>query len=243
MGGHVDGAGSIGVVRSADRAGWTPLSDPPGEAGTGGAETTAFTSPDGRLTVGLWTREPDTWSFERPYDEVALILEGDAQMEGGDGRVHRLLPGTLVVTPNGSKGRWRIAETLTKCFVIYEGGQVGDTTIRTVDARSEGLDWTVIPTEPGDPAAPGEETVLFRSIDGQASVGVWRRVPETGPMDLSAYHEIACLLEGEVDVAPEGGGEVITAGPGDVLVTPRGSRAEWRAKSPVRKVWAVYHGE
>jgi len=232
----------IRVVRSSERSHWTPLEDPPGEAGTGGAETTAFTSADGAFTVGLWTREPDTWSFERPYDEVALILEGSAEMEADDGTVHRLRPGTVVVTPNGAKGTWRIAETLTKCFVIVEGGAVGDTTIRTADANSDDHEWSVIPTEPGDPNEPGEETVIFRTIDGRASVGLWRRVPETGPMDLSAYHEVACLLRGEVDVALEGG-EVLPAGPGDVLVTPRGSRAEWRAKSSVLKLWAVDHGE
>lgn len=234
-------AAGIRVVRSRERDGWAPLLDPPGEAGTGGADTTAFTSPDGKLAVGLWTREPDTWSFERPYDEVALILEGHAAIEADDGDVHELRPGTIVVTPNGAKGAWRIAEQLTKCFVIYEGGQVGDTRIRTIDANGEGLDWTTIPTEPGDPAAPGEETVAFRSIDGRAAVGLWRRGPETGPMDLSSYHEIACLLQGEVDVAIDAG-PVLSVGPGDILVTPRGSSAEWRATTPVKKLWAVYHG-
>jgi uncharacterized cupin superfamily protein len=237
----VSGSG-IRVIRSSERGDWTPLVDPPGEAGTGGAETTAFVSADGAFTVGLWTREPDTWSFERPYDEVALILAGRAEMEAGDGTVHTLEPRTVVVTPNGAKGTWRIAEALTKCFVIYEGATVGDTEIRMVDSASQGLAWDVIPTEPGDPTEPGEETVLFRSIDGRASVGLWRRVPETGPMDLSSYDEVACLLRGEVDVAVEGGG-VLPVGPGDVLVTPRGSRAEWRARSAVTKLWAVDHGE
>lgn len=232
----------IRVVRSSERGDWTPLVDPPGEAGTSGAETTAFTSADGAFTVGLWTREPDTWSFERPYDEVALILEGSAEMEADDGSVHQLEPGTVVVTPNGAKGTWRIAEPLTKCFVIVDGGPVGDTAIRTVDAGSDDHDWSVIPTEPDDPNAAGEETVIFRTADGRASVGLWRRVPETGAMDLSTYHEVACLLRGEVDIALDGG-EILTAGPGDVLVTPRGSRAEWRAKSPVLKLWAVDHGE
>ena len=60
-------------------------------------------------------------------------------------------------------------------------------------------------------------------------------------MDLSDYHEIACLIEGEVDVAL-GGEDVLPVGPGDILVTPRGSLAEWRAKTPVKKLWAVYHG-
>ena len=239
----MDGSRTIGVVRSSERGDWAPLVDPPGETGTGGAETTAFTSQDGKLTVGLWTREPDTWSFERPYDEVALILEGSAEMEGDDGRTHRLEPGTIVVTPNGAKGTWRIAETLTKCFTIYEGRTVGDTAIRTVAADASDLDWTEVPVEAGDPNEPGQEALVFGSIDGQASVGLWRRAPETGPMDLSDYHEVACLLEGEVDVAPEGGGEVLSVGPGDVLVTPRGTRAEWRATSRVTKLWAVYHGE
>ena len=232
----------IRVLRSSERRGWTPLVDPPGEGGTGGAETTAFTSSDGKLTVGLWTREPDSWSFERPYDEVALILEGTAEMEGDDGRVHRLTPGTIVVTPHGSKGTWRIPETLTKCFAIYQGDQVGETAIRTVDTGAGELDWTVIPTEPGDPSEPGEETVLFRSIDGRVSLGLWRRAPETGPMDLRDYSEIACLIEGRVEVAPSDGGEVLHVGPGDVLVTPRGSNAEWRARSPVKKLWVVDHG-
>jgi uncharacterized cupin superfamily protein len=228
-------------VRSSQREGWAPLQDPPGEAGTGGADTTAFTSPDGRFTVGLWTRDPDTWSFERPYDEVALILEGRGAMEADDGRVHELRPGAIVVTPNGAKGTWRIEEPITKCFVIYEGGQVGDTAIRSLDPNAEDLDWAQIPTEPGDPNEPGEESVAFRSIDGQAAVGLWRRVPETGPMDLSGYHEVACLLQGEVDVAVDES-QVLPVGPGDILVTPRGSSAEWRAKTAVTKLWAVYHG-
>ena len=232
----------IRVVRSSEQERWTPLVDPPGSAGTGGAETTAFTSSDGRLTAGLWTREPDTWSFERPYDEVALVLEGAAEMETTDGRVLALTPGTIVITPNGSKGTWRITEELTKCFVIAEGGEIGDTTVRAIDAGADELEWAEIPVEPGDPNPPGEETVVFRTIDRAASMGLWRRVPETGPMDLSDYHEVACLLEGEVDIAVEGG-DVLRAGPGDVLVTPRGSKAEWRGRSAVKKFWAVYHGE
>ncbi len=234
-------ATEIQVVPSTQQGDWTPLVEPPGLAGAGGAETTVFTSPDGKLTVGLWAREPDSWAFERSYDEVALILGGTADMEADDGRVHELVPGTILVTPNGAKGTWRIREPLTKCFVIYEGAQGDDTRIRTIDANAEHLTWTQIPTEPGDPTPPGEEAVVFRSLDGQAAVGLWRRAPETGPMDLRDYHEVACLLQGEVDVAIDGGG-VLNVGPGDVLVTPRGSHAEWRARSPVRKLWAVYHG-
>ena len=112
-----------------------------------------------------------------------------------------------------------------------------DPAIRAVHA-DDPLRWEEIPTDPGDPNAPGEETVLFRSGDGRFSFGLWRRVPEEGPME-PPYHEIAVIIEGDVEVT-EADGAVHRAGPGDVLITPKGSRATWKALSPVKKFWAVY---
>ena len=60
----------ITVVGSANRTGWTPLTDAPGLPSPG-REVDVFTSVDEAFTCGLWEREPDTWSFERRYDEVA----------------------------------------------------------------------------------------------------------------------------------------------------------------------------
>ena len=42
-----------------------------------------------------------------------------------------------------------------------------------------------------------------------------------------------------IDIAD---GATVTAGPGDVLVTAKGCRGTWRARSFVEKFWAVYHG-
>jgi uncharacterized cupin superfamily protein len=105
-------------------------------------------------------------------------------------------------------------------------------------SEQDGLDWEIIPTEEGDPTPPGEEVVSFRAGDAMFSFGLWRRVPETGPMDL-AYHEIAVIIEGEVEVTGEDG-TVHRAGPGDALITPKGSKATWKALSPVKKFWAIY---
>ena len=80
--------------------------------------------------------------------------------------------------------------------------------------------------------------MTFRAGDRRFSFGLWKREPETGPMDLS-YHEIAVIIEGEVEVTGEDGA-VHRVGPGDVLITPKGSKATWRALSPVKKFWAVY---
>jgi uncharacterized cupin superfamily protein len=112
-----------------------------------------------------------------------------------------------------------------------------DPTIRAIH-RDAALAWDVVPTAPEDPNEPGEEAVLFRSRDGRFSFGLWRRVPEEGPME-PPYHEIAVIIEGEVEVT-EADGTVHRVGPGDVLITPRDSTATWKALSPVKKFWAVY---
>lgn len=109
----------IRVVRSGER-GWRDLVDPPGEIPSGGAEADAFTSPDAAFTTGFWEREPDTWSFVRPYHEVALILEGEADIETPDGTVHTVRAGDVLITPKGSSGTWRIKETIRKFYAIYQ---------------------------------------------------------------------------------------------------------------------------
>ena len=114
---------TIRVVRSdaAARDGWTPLQDPPGRIPSGGAESPVFSTAEDAVSTGFWRREPDTWSFERPYDEVALILEGDADIVTTDGTTFTVGPGDVLVTPKGSAGRWVIRETITKFWVIYDG--------------------------------------------------------------------------------------------------------------------------
>jgi uncharacterized cupin superfamily protein len=114
-----------------------------------------------------------------------------------------------------------------------------DRSIRVIKAgEHDDLAWEEIPTEPGDPNPPGEEVVSFRAGDAMFSFGLWRRAPEAGPME-PPYHEVAVIIEGDVEVT-EGDGTVHRVGPGDVLITPKGSTATWKALSPVKKFWAIY---
>jgi uncharacterized cupin superfamily protein len=116
---------------------------------------------------------------------------------------------------------------------------VSDGTIRVIRANDhEGLGWEDVPTEPADPNPPGQEVVSFRADDGRFAFGLWRRVPETGPME-PPYHEVAVIIEGEVEIH-ETDGTVHRVGPGDVLITPKGSTATWKALTPVKKFWAIY---
>jgi len=226
------------AVRGGERDAWTALVDPPGQIPSAGCEITAYTSADGTFTCGFWERDPDTWSFERPYDEVAYILSGLAEIETDDGRVLALGPGDVLVTPTGTKGTWRISEPIEKFFAIYESGPIrepGARVIRPGDAKA----WVTLPTEPSYPTPPGEEWYAYKSPDGRFSTGVWRREPETGPMDMT-YDEVAVLIDGEVDVDLSDG-RSLAVGPGDALISPAGSRATWRARSGVEKFWAVHH--
>jgi uncharacterized cupin superfamily protein len=115
-----------------------------------------------------------------------------------------------------------------------------DSTIRVITGGDE-LAWEIIPTDDGDPNPPGEEFIAFRSGDRSFSFGLWKRAPETGPME-PPYHEIAVIVEGDVEIT-EPDGTVHRAGPGDVLITPKGSKATWKALSPVKKFWAIYKEE
>ena len=230
--------GEISLVSSTDRTMWTPLVDQPGQIPSGGRERSIFTSGDGSFTCGFWEREPDTWSFERPYDEVAYILEGSARIDTDDGRVLAVGPGDVLVTPNGSKGTWHINQRLTKFYAIYSGAPVGDTDVRLI-GREDAVDWVTLENAPGDTNPPGQEWCAWRNVDGRFSAGVWQRAPTTGAMALE-YNEVACLIEGDVDIE-SGDGEILHAGPGDALVTPLGSEGVWRAHTQVMKFWVVHH--
>ena len=125
----------------------------------------------------------------------------------------RVGAGDVFVTPKGSKGTWHVHETVAKFFAIYTGGAIGDTTMRVIGAN-EPVEWITLENEPGDENPPGQEWYAWRNPDARFSTGVWRREPETGTFDRE-YHEVACLIEGDVEIETDDG-RVLRAGAGDV---------------------------
>lgn len=109
---------AIRVVSAGDRSGWTPLMNPPGAIGR---EQELFSTAAGSLTTGFWERQPDTWPFTRTYDEVSLILEGDADILTDDNRTLTLGPGDVLITPKGTSGTSVIRQKIVKFWVIYDG--------------------------------------------------------------------------------------------------------------------------
>lgn len=98
--------------------------------------------------------------------------------------------------------------------------------------------WDEVMRPSGEADPPGSAFVAATSVDQRFSFGLWRR--ERQRLEFTRpYHEVAYILEGEVEIT-EDDGEVTVAGPGDILVTPLGSGGFWRSLTPVKMVRAVY---
>jgi uncharacterized cupin superfamily protein len=105
--------------------------------------------------------------------------------------------------------------------------------IRPADVR---WDEAMVGPEEKDP--PGQECVAAQSGDERFSCGLWQREVQRRYFERP-YHEIAYILEGQVEVTDDDG-NVVTAGPGDILITPKGSKGFWRNLGPVKKFWTIY---
>ena len=91
---------------------------------------------------------------------------------------------------------------------------------------------------PDEAEAPGREFTVAVSPDQKFSAGWWER-DEQRRSFVRAFHEVAIVLEGEVEITLDDG-TVLHAGPGDIIDTPKGSGGYWKNLSPVRKFWAIY---
>jgi uncharacterized cupin superfamily protein len=116
---------------------------------------------------------------------------------------------------------------------MYDGT---DTRIRVIKPEDIAWDEAMRYAEETDP--PGREFTAARSADDKFSFGLWQRDVQRRRFERG-YHEIAYILEGQVEVTDDDG-EVHVAGPGDILVTPKGSKGYWKNLTPVKKVWGIY---
>ncbi len=109
----------IRIVKS-DEVIWEEVLTPPTEAEPPGEQCICAASKDDRFSFGLWKRDAQHRSFERPYHEVAYIIEGEVEVTDDDGDTHVAGPGDIIITPQGSKGLWRNLTPVKKVWGIYE---------------------------------------------------------------------------------------------------------------------------
>lgn len=115
-------------------------------------------------------------------------------------------------------------------------GDLDTTRIRVI--KPEDVVWQEAMRNPEETEAPGHEFTAASSADDKFSFGLWKRDDQRRHFERP-YHEIAYIIEGEVEVADDEG-NVHVAGPGDILITPKGSSGYWRNVTPVKKVWGIY---
>jgi uncharacterized cupin superfamily protein len=111
-----------------------------------------------------------------------------------------------------------------------------DTRIRVI--RPEDITWDEAMRYAEETDPPGREFTAARSADDKFSFGLWQRDVQRRYFERG-YHEVAYILEGQVEVTDDDG-NVHVAGPGDILVTPKGSKGYWKNLTPVKKVWGIY---
>ena len=115
-------------------------------------------------------------------------------------------------------------------------GDLQDTKIVVV--KPGDITWETAARNPGETKPPGREFTAARSEDDLFSFGLWQRDEQDREFERP-YHEVAYIIEGQVELTDDDG-TVLVAGPGDIVITPRGSKGHWRNLSPVKKVWGIY---
>lgn len=111
-----------------------------------------------------------------------------------------------------------------------------DTRVRVI--HPEDVVWEEASRNPGESDPPGDVFTAFTSPDEKFTAGHWQRDVQSRDF-VRPYHEIAFIVEGHVTLTLENG-DVVEAGPGDIVITPNGCRAHWHSTSRVRKFWAIY---
>ena len=108
------------------------------------------------------------------------------------------------------------------------------TTIRVV--KPSDVTWSEAYHGPEEKEPPGVESTAFEA--GPFSTGFWQRDEQARPFERP-YHEIAYIIEGEVEITDDDG-NMVKAGPGDILITPKGCKGFWKSLGPVKKFWTIY---
>jgi uncharacterized cupin superfamily protein len=86
------------------------------------ASVALFTSPDGRVEIGVWECTEGRFTADRSASsEFCHFISGKIEMTHADGRKVQLGAGDAIALPLGWKGEWRVIERVRKLYVIMQG--------------------------------------------------------------------------------------------------------------------------
>lgn len=110
-----------------------------------------------------------------------------------------------------------------------------DTTIRVI--KPPDITWGDVMRYAEETDPPEQKFTVVKSMDDRCSFGLWQRNVQRRCVER-ACHEGAYILEGQVE-ATDDDGNVHVASPGDILVTPKGSKGYRKNLGPVKQGWGI----
>jgi uncharacterized cupin superfamily protein len=85
------------------------------------ASVALWSSPDGRVEIGVWECTPGRFTADRSASsEFCHFISGAIEMTHADGNKVLLGPGDAINLPLGWKGEWRVIEHVRKLYVITQ---------------------------------------------------------------------------------------------------------------------------
>ncbi|MCA6063560.1 cupin domain-containing protein [Thalassolituus marinus] len=79
-----------------------------------------YQDPSGQFFAGVWSSEVGEWRVNYNEEEYCRIISGISTMTDSEGNATTVKAGDEFVIPAGFSGVWKVVETTTKRFVIYE---------------------------------------------------------------------------------------------------------------------------
>ncbi|GEM_PF-3773704 len=99
---------------------WEDYGDLPGDRTPGnpmGRHAQVYTSPDGKVTVGLWTRDADFGDLLGGGQSFDFVIDGDVTVTDADGVAHNATSGDLLIYSNKDSGTWEQPGPIKKIFI------------------------------------------------------------------------------------------------------------------------------
>ncbi|WP_262267412.1 cupin domain-containing protein [Microvirga yunnanensis] len=195
---------------------------------------------DPNLDVG-WYLLPagEGMSDDVSQHELLVVLAGEIDIEGKEGRAS-LQAGSSLIVPKGGSFRWSVADHAKLAFMRYraeEGPSGADVIFVDPD----------VPLSPsGSPAAelllsetPScRNNTLYATPTRHWSAGVWDSTPYHRAPMVYAHYELMHILEGSVRITDDQG-RATTFGPDSIFLVPKGAKCSWLSEEQVRKVWGI----
>jgi len=197
----------------------------------------------GTASVGSWSCTEGGWvsSEPRATTEVFHVLAGEASVTDSDGEVHRFGQGDTVTLPKGWAGRWDVAKTFHKVWVVHDHGEVeGASAKAQVAPLDHFAPEAMTPQGVRKDAAYGKPTSTTRKVYsvGTTSVGCWTCTAGGFPVKCRPTTECFHVLEG-LFFLTNADGSAHRCKAGDTVVLPKGWSGHWDIIETIKKVWVV----